>query len=171
MYYNVPMEKILPFVFIGFCAIGAFGIFYVIKRENIRLFTDKYARLITEYGKPLKEFSFLSGWLGPNVVPYIQFRGLIKISVYADKLFITVLGDSLCVPYAQGRIRSVERKWLCDYLIIEDIPVSPEIYESLPPIFRKNKPSSVPLSISLSRKKIDFIMDFVRQAQQTSSKN
>ena len=156
------MEKIVPFIFLGFCVIVVLAIGYFLKKENKHLFTQKYKQLIEMYGAPLKKFSFLSGYLGPTVVPYLQFRAVLTVSVYVDKLIVSVWGDGLCVPYAQGRIRA-ERKWIFNHLVIEDVPVPAEISKFS--AWRGDVPPRAPLSIWLSKKKIDFIMSCVQKVQ------
>lgn len=157
------MGKIFPFVFLGICVISVFIIGYFLKKENKHLFTQKYKQLIDLYGNPLKKFSFLSGYLGPAVIPYLQFRGVIAVDVYVDKLIVSVWGDALCVPYEQGRIYT-ERKWIFNYLVIKDVAVPADIAKFS--ARRGELPQQAPLAIWLSKKKIDFIMSFVQKVQQ-----
>ena len=152
------MEQIYIVLFLLFFVGFAIFVFTMLKRQLSRVFTENYTELKQRFSKPLYTWRFLSGFLNTKSIMPFWFRGMLKIDVYSDMLIVSAVGQGLCIGYNQYILKQ-KRELFMNCLVIEDLPVQNKSTFFWGPIdFGK----TTYLQIGLSEKKIDIIMDLVR---------
>lgn len=141
-----------------------FGIiFYLVRRVILRNFPEKYKELKKVYGKPLAEYGGLSGQAFRHGREGMQFKGLLKVSVFPQMLWVSACGRTILVPYDRHPISKT--KWLFfTCLEIKDLPTLDASGAEIP-LDKNGLPNGYMFRIQLPEKKADFILDQVRLFQ------
>ncbi|MBP5404043.1 MAG: hypothetical protein J6Y17_03010 [Elusimicrobiaceae bacterium] len=116
------MKFIFLILFVSFAVCFAIFVLKVIKAQIARVFTENYAKLKQIYPTPLHTWGGLTGSLSTKWITNLQFRGTLKIDVYADMLIVSAMGQGLCLRYDQYVFKQKQVLFL-HYLVVENLPV------------------------------------------------
>lgn len=160
--------------------VGFFILFFVVVWSVMRalisrVFTDNYKELKRLYPHPVKRFRFLSGRIHYKSSS-IQLKGSLKLDIYPDKLIASTLGKALCLDYFSYSFTSHH------FMFYHSLVVSPlnNGEPERPPLpaahgsFLESKLAGLMqksenalLTVSLSKKNVDYILQLVQQARQS----
>lgn len=154
---------VLKILFILAWLVGFGAILYVMRRVLVKNFPAKYKELKKIYGAPLKEFGGLNGQMVRHGHTFMQVKGMLKLSVYPEMLWISSFGRTIVVPYEKYPIS--KNKWLFfSSLEIKNLPTLDHTGAEVP-LDKNGLPNAYMFQIQLPEKKIDFIMNYVRPFQ------
>ena len=147
---------ILKILFILVWLVGFWSIWYFMRRLQWRNFPAEYKELQKIYGKPLAEYGGLSGQMVRHGRTVMQYKSILKLSVYPEMVWITSFGRTLVVPYEKYPIS--KQKWLfITVLEIKNLPTLDEAGAEIP-LDKNGLPNAYTFCIQLSEKKVDFIL-------------
>ena len=115
------------------------------------------------YPKPLKEYSCITGQILRHGYVKMSYKGMLKITVYPDQLWISTLGRTLIVPYEKYPFE-MKTSFFFTYLEIKNLPIFDNTGSEIP-LDVNGLPNLFMFHLQLGKNHTSFIMDLVQKFQ------
>ena len=156
------MEKGTNLILIIFVLLFFAFIFYLLKMQISRVFTEKTSALRKKFPSPLKTFTGLTGSLSTKSIMDFRFKGLLSLEVHPEMIIVSSVGNAVCLRYGQY-VFEKKNSMLASCLVIKDLPVQGENFVPfIGPLGFKDRTT---LKIYLSSSAIDEILELAQSGK------
>ena len=146
-------------IFVIFVLLFFAFIFYLLKMQVSRVFTEKKSALRKMFPSPLKTFTGLTGSLSTKSIMDFRFKGLLSLEIHPEMIIVSSVGNAICLRYGQY-VFERKKGLLTSCLVIKDLPVQGGNF--IPFIGPLGFKSKTTLKIYLSSSAIDEILELAQ---------